>query len=829
MRTRKLLALVTFLTLLSSFVFIPSSWADDLDATFGADGVVITSLDHFGDSARAVIIDKNQRILVAGVSGNGSNLDFSVARYREDGSLDKSFNFDGLLTTQIGSEDDEAQAIALQTDGKVVVAGYSYNGLDTDFALVRYNEDGSLDMGFGLGGIVSLPMGSGDDAIHTLAVQEDGSILIGGTSGGVAAVLRIASDGSLDTSFGHEGVVFSDGEQESVIYDLLIQEDGGILVSGFSRDEDGRKTLLLRRYLSSGLPDLAFGLAGAADVEPIYTMETAATSITQQENGDILVAGSMGRGRSQDIALFRFSAQGLYDPSFGVKGMVSRDINGEADGVYDIVSVPDGVVVGGYATTNGLKDFVLLRYSFGQEAPQLNANENGTKEGNLHIGEQIVEQRYVDSEVLKRIEATNIPEISVTTTAISSFDDTAYSVAVQEDNKIVLVGSSGDDRLKSFAIARYKSGDEATASVKSSGATSAFIVTTPVTEITRNSAFTGGTILPGSGLSFTSRGVVYSIAPYPLVSGATDPSKPDPQPGTVGPMISNAKPSGQLSAGTTSTILSVSTDVTAECRYKLSASGLTFATMDKMSTTNSVTHKQNVSGLSDGKQYKYSIRCRNNTTLATNQKDFPIEFSVASAGDSKAVSGAKVTQLMTGASLNPETKKLTIPGAVDPVENGKTENGSGIGSYSSIIKELSIGTRYYLRAYAVTSSGTVYYGNQLTFETKDACFIATAAYGSLAHPHVTILREFRDRFLNQFSLGRALIGTYYQYSPSFAKVVDDFPILRPFVRVLLMPFVVGSYIVLNLGPILGVLFAILAGTFLFFGLWCLKSGRKVVL
>jgi uncharacterized delta-60 repeat protein len=826
MRNRTIFSFTAVLIVLLSCFLTAPIWADVLDATFGEDGVVTTSLDHYGDAAKAVIIDKNNRILVAGVSANGSNFDFSLARYNENGTLDKTFNSDGVVTTQIGSDDDHAQAIALQENGKIVVAGYTSNGLDTDFALVRYNSDGSLDLGFGLGGIVVLPIGSGNDIANAVAVQGDGSILIAGsasgTTGRVAAIARIQKDGSLDHSFGYEGVVFSGSGRDTTLNDVLIQEDGAIVVTGQYRERDGA-TLLLMRYLPSGRPDLEFGLAGAVDTAAMYSAETAGTSVCLQENGAILIAGSTGSGNSQDIALFRFLPHGQYDPSFGTKGMVAYDINHEADGAYDIVATPDGIVVGGYTTMNGLRDFVLLKYSFAGVVLQQEGDADEGQESSLRIAEPVVEQTYTDSQVLREIEAANNPKVTVTTTSISSFDDTGYGIAVQKDYKIILVGSSGDEGVNSYALARYSNKDSAALAQKSGEATNPFIITTEVTEITRNSAFTGGTILAGSGLSFTSRGVVFSIVPFPvLTAGGSDGGGGDGGDGgdggsgDVGPVRSNGQPTGVLDAGTTETTLSVNTDVIAECRFKLFAADLTFDTMTPFTTTNATLHSVLITGLTDGGNVEYSVRCKG-TDGVVNEQNFNIPFSVGVAAKiSKTYLGTKEAQSKTVAAPT-AAAKVTVPGATDPVEGGQTDDGAGVGRFGTILNDLSIDTIYYVRAYGVTSDGLIFYGNQLTFETKDACFIATAAYGSLAHPHVTTLRTFRDMYLRPFALGRTVIDTYYRYSPVLARAIEQHPVLRPAVRVLLLPFIGLSYVLTTAGDLWIVFFIGLSGLFLISG------------
>lgn len=831
MRNRTIYSFTAILIVLLSCFFTAPTWADILDATFGEDGVVTTSLDHYGDEAKAVVIDKENRILVAGVSANGSDFDFSLARYNEDGSLDTSFNHDGVVTTQIGSDDDYAQAIALQENGRIIVAGYTSNGQDSDFALARYNSDGSLDLEFGLGGIVVLPIGSGDDIAHAVAVQTDGSILIAGsasgTTGKVAAIARILQDGSPDNSFGYEGVAFTESGRDTAVNDLVIQEDGSILVTGEYSDRDGT-TLLLMRFLENGEPDLDFGLDGAAETATIYSTETAGTTIALQESGAILIGGSSGSGNSQDIALFRFLSDGSYDASFGSRGMVVHDIDGEADGAYDMVLIPEGIVVGGYTTTNGLRDFVLLKYSFAGVPVQDGSDTDGEEEGSLHIAEPVVEESYVDSEVLSRIEATNNPEITVATTSVSSFDDTGYGMATQDDGKIILVGSSGDEGVSSYALVRYSNEISAATEQQITGGTSRFIVTTRVTEITRNSAFTGGTILPGSDLSFTSRGVVYSVAPYPILrEGGSDggdpvdpgePGDPDDPATDVGPVRSNGQPTGtlDLEADESSTTLSVNTDVVAECRYKPTATGLTFETMTPMTTTNAVLHQQLVTDLQDGVNYEYSIRCKDNGTQVTNQKNYNIPFAVNIAAEmSTTYLGTRESQSKTV--VAPMAADVSVPGATEEVVHGKSEDGAGVGHYSSILEELAIGTRYYVRAYAVTSDGEIYYGNQLTFKTKDACFIATAAYGSLLHPHVATLRTFRDMYLKPFAMGRTVIDTYYQYSPAVARVVEQQSVFRFAVQLLLLPFVGISYVLIHIGDLWGVLLSCLAGVFLITG------------
>ena len=156
--------------------------AGDLDTSFDSDGKVTTEVGSTDDFARSVAIQSDGKIVAAGFSSNGSDWDFALVRYNTDGSLDTSFDTDGKVTTAIGSGDDHAVSVAIQSDGKIVAAGYSDNGSDNDFALVRYNTDGSLDASFDGDGKVTTAIGSDWDQAYSVAIQSDGKIVAAGYS-----------------------------------------------------------------------------------------------------------------------------------------------------------------------------------------------------------------------------------------------------------------------------------------------------------------------------------------------------------------------------------------------------------------------------------------------------------------------------------------------------------------------------------------------------------------------------------------------------------------------------------------------------------------------
>jgi uncharacterized delta-60 repeat protein len=224
-----------------------------LDTTFGTNGKVTTSIGSGSvyDYAYALGIQpvgmSDVKIVVAGYSSNGSKYNFALVMYNTDGSLDTGFGaaLTGIVTTSIGSSYDAAHALGIQSDGtsdfKIVVAGSSANGSKYNFALVRYNKDGSLDTTFGNNGIVTTPIGSNFDAAYALGIQPaDGSIVAAGYSGNGSnydfALVKYNTNGSLDTGFGAGGIVTTPiGNDDDKAFALGIQPaDGRIVVAGYS-------------------------------------------------------------------------------------------------------------------------------------------------------------------------------------------------------------------------------------------------------------------------------------------------------------------------------------------------------------------------------------------------------------------------------------------------------------------------------------------------------------------------------------------------------------------------------------------------------------------
>lgn len=223
----------TVVNLDNQFALARYTTAGALDTSFGSGGIVKTNIGLGSDAANALAIQGDGEIVAGGRSNNGTDRDFALVRYTSNGSIDTSYGASGKRITAVGPADDEIQAIALNTGGEVVAAGYSDSGVDLDLALARYTTSGSLDGTFGTGGTTTTDIGHNDTGFG-VAVQGDGMIVVSGTAGSsYFGVARYTSVGALDGGFGTGGVVYTqispfgnDG------FATAIQGDGSIVVVG---------------------------------------------------------------------------------------------------------------------------------------------------------------------------------------------------------------------------------------------------------------------------------------------------------------------------------------------------------------------------------------------------------------------------------------------------------------------------------------------------------------------------------------------------------------------------------------------------------------------
>jgi uncharacterized delta-60 repeat protein len=348
-----------------------------LDLTFGSGGRVISS----GLNPNCAVLQADGKIVMAGGAGA---LGFGLQRYNGDGSLDLTFGPGGTVTTQIsGLFFSTANAVAVQPNGKIVAAGL----VDTnfifrqkpDFAIVRYNSDGTLDSTFGAGGKVTTDFLGFDDVAKGVAVQADGKIIAAGFAGLIGppfllhqfAVARYNIDGTLDSTFGVGGKLrpfFFGGHDEGNAVALL--SNGQIIVAGFATNNNlpSITDFAMTRLNGNGSTDSSFGSSGKVATDFGSEFDSA-NSIGMQPDGKIVLVGVVSKGPSQDetdFAVARYNADGSLDQSFGSTGKVTTDFFGHSNIARVALLQRDGKIVAvGTADRAGRfvsGDFALARY-----------------------------------------------------------------------------------------------------------------------------------------------------------------------------------------------------------------------------------------------------------------------------------------------------------------------------------------------------------------------------------------------------------------------------------------------------------------------------------
>ena len=338
-----------------------------LKTTFGTGGIVTTDFGSGDDSANAVAIDENGKIVAVGSAFNGSDLDFAVARYNSDGSLDTSFDSDGMATTDFGSGDDVARAVAIQPDGKIVVAGYASNGTDDDFAVARYSSDGSLDTSFSGDGMATLDFGTGNDHANAVVVQDNGRIVLGGYAAGGSnydfALARFNDDGTVNTSYGTMGMVTTDfGSGDDYIAGLALQQDGEVVAAGGAWNGTNYD-FGLARYTTAGTLDTSFDGDGMKTTAFGTGDDQASAVLVQPADQKIVAAGFTYNGTNYDFAVLRLKPSGSSDDSF-MGGKVTTDFTSNDDQAFGLTLGTGGKLIAAGSTNNGTDlDFGLARYN----------------------------------------------------------------------------------------------------------------------------------------------------------------------------------------------------------------------------------------------------------------------------------------------------------------------------------------------------------------------------------------------------------------------------------------------------------------------------------
>jgi uncharacterized delta-60 repeat protein len=401
------------------------------------------------------------------------------------GTLDSSFGGDGMVTTEIfGAYDDYAEDIAIQPDGKIVAAGSSGGPASRyNFALTRYNPDGSLDTPFGSAGRLLTDFGGDDDIAHAVALQRDGKIVVVGSAvlGGRRsdfAIARYHADGSLDSTFAGNGKQATDFGARDTARGVAIQPDGKIVVVG-SRDplDDCSADFAVARYSTNGTLDKSFSYDGKLTTG--LGCDDFAHDVAIQADGKIVVVGTRYEDddscfacKDLDLALARYNADGTLDRNFDGDGKMTRGL-GNDEGLSSVAIQPDGKIV----VAGGDDRFLLARFTWngswdstfagGAEVYSFGGDESRANDLAIQPDGKIVAAGWVrwssgSAFALARINPNGVLDTSFSGDGqrITHFGtrtyDFANAVKIQRDGKIVAAGTTwpSDSDDPDFALAR---------------------------------------------------------------------------------------------------------------------------------------------------------------------------------------------------------------------------------------------------------------------------------------------------------------------------------------------------------------------------------------
>lgn len=316
-----------------------------LDTSFGSGGSTTVNLHHTKSNLDALTVDSTGHIVLAGYTETHSGgTDFALVRLNGNGSVDRTFGSKGEVLTAGGNNGSEWDAVAIDSDGKILTAGWGNNGQTGFGALARYNANGSLDSSFGGSGLIMTYLG-GQAVFHALALQSDGKILVGGAEGpsnsviGQFAVARFNTNGSLDGGFGSGGFVTTsiDGDTNAIwdtgVHGLAVQSNGMIVAAGtvqhiFGSPNYWTAEVALTRYDATGTLDPNFGQNGIA-LTPASspTVYDAALDVGLQSDGKIVTGGyHYFETTGYSFEVERYTVGGVLDGTFGNGGIVTTPL-----------------------------------------------------------------------------------------------------------------------------------------------------------------------------------------------------------------------------------------------------------------------------------------------------------------------------------------------------------------------------------------------------------------------------------------------------------------------------------------------------------------------
>jgi uncharacterized delta-60 repeat protein len=449
-----------------------------LDSTFGFGGRLVISYGTNLDEANGMaFVGTNKFLVVGSTTINDGNSDFSIARYNlSDGSPDSTFDDDGKLSQEVTDRTSQANATAIQADGKIVLAGSADNGRNNSFVLSRFNADGTLDMSFARFGKAIVDFGGTNASANAVAIQPDGKIIAAGACGDDFAVVRFGTNGTLDANFNGNGIVrtpLAAGRNSAV--GIALQPDGKIVLGGSTYNGTDDDFAVLR-YTTNGVLDTSFAGTGKV-IAAIDTGEDQAHAIKIQADGKIVVAGAaVISGTEVDIAAIRFNTNGTVDGSFGLFGRTAVSVGSGGTIGFSLAIQPDGKLVIAGLTINGMNgDMAVVRLGT-NGMPDTTFNGTGKVTTSIGLGVDYatclalqpdgkimvggftaIGAHYEFASVRYRTDGSLDGSYGIGGKSVAGFDDNAdnfeYAMALDSNGRPVLAGSAGGF----FGLARLQS------------------------------------------------------------------------------------------------------------------------------------------------------------------------------------------------------------------------------------------------------------------------------------------------------------------------------------------------------------------------------------
>jgi len=479
-----------------------------LDESFSEDGKLVLDLGNDFNSILAAFLLDGDKLILAGTSGNYSvGVNFILAHINSDGTLDNSFDSDGIKLTPINQLYIFIKSVARQSDGKFVAAGgfIDINTSTYDSFFSRFNDDGTIDNTFDNDGMVAYDMSSYDsydewELLRSVSIQEDNKIVAIGYANITVpnedfALARLNADGSLDTDFDGDGKLYlAYGQSETYFLSMTKQTDGKTLAAGSSKFSGGygNYNFAVARFTIDGTADSSFGTDGIKSISFYDQLSCSASEINVLSDDKIVIAGTTSTSNfTTEIAIAKLNQDGSFDDSFDGDGKLTLDLGGNSYSYTAFKILPDGkILVAGtiteYSTTTTRNVFLARLTSDGT----LDQSFNGTgitvvdlnPDPSINSDNDVIVDIIVQAD--KKILAvgrTSGPmgyyDLDMTVlrfnkngTLDTGFDqdgkliihvsdnyDQASTAAVQTDGKIIVGGSSSTNTATYFALVRINS------------------------------------------------------------------------------------------------------------------------------------------------------------------------------------------------------------------------------------------------------------------------------------------------------------------------------------------------------------------------------------